>query len=311
MTDYAGAPPPVRTAYHSTQTHRIVGAAVCGPSHSARGAPCDDAFAFDTRGELAVAVICDGAGSAMRGGEGARLMAHRLSEELIELVSVEPLRLSETIAPLRAIIETAIGRIREELLLRAEDGGHAPKDFRTTVVGVAAIRDAGVFFHIGDGAGLALSPRDEGITSLIAVSEAQNGEYANETVFVTDADWLDTLRVTPFIGAGWVALMSDGVSPFALDKSQIEPAQGFFTPLLSFLAEQPDGAIAARALGKMLDRPDARKASGDDKALVLIAPFRNAADENTPCADATATNGTQAVGSECDGGGETRRRDVE
>ena len=53
-------------------------------------------------------------------------------------------------------------------------------DFAATVVGIVHHKDEGLFFHIGDGAAIAL--KDDGYENFVA-SRPENGNFACETFF--------------------------------------------------------------------------------------------------------------------------------
>jgi hypothetical protein len=83
--------------------------------------------------------------------------------------------------------------------------------------------------------------------------------------------------VTPFGPAyNLIALLSDGVTPFALTRGGMAPYLPFFDPLSHFLAERTreDGE---RALAALLDRDSIRPITGDDKTLLWA--LRSTSDE--------------------------------
>ncbi len=59
----------------------VAGASTTGPAHRHADLPCADAHACLTLGDLAILVVCDGAGSASHGCEGALLVAAELSRQ--------------------------------------------------------------------------------------------------------------------------------------------------------------------------------------------------------------------------------------
>lgn len=246
-------------------TFRFFGARVTGQSHVEKGLGCDDAFSFADAGEWFAAVVCDGAGSASRSAEGAQLISERVVALLCEAL---PGR--DPAVPVRRLVAEVISKAREELQTLAEESDGLLSHYHTTVVGCTGRKGRMILFHIGDGAGVGFAKdTDEGRLVPVAASPPVNGEYANETYFVTEESWRNTLRFTPMLGAQWVALISDGVTDFALDRAQTGPATAFFQPLLGFL-ETAQSTVAEKALERMLDREDARKVSTDDKTMVFV-----------------------------------------
>ena len=74
---------------------------------------------------------------------------------------------------------------------------------------------------MGDGAAVILNTKkvvDNQFKEFI-LSEPMNGEYANETYFITMDKWENYLRIKEFnIEFDAIFLMSDGVTALALDK---------------------------------------------------------------------------------------------
>jgi hypothetical protein len=163
-----------------------------------------------------------------------------------------------------------IESVRSEILKIAVD--HSMGDFHATLIGVIAGPSGGLFFHIGDGAACAT---DVETFSPSILSQPENGEYANETFFFTQPDWQQHIRLTPF-GRQFdlLALMSDGVTPFALASETAGPHKPFFDPLSRYLRshtrEEGESALAAT-----LEKDAIRRITGDDKTLVWALRIRD------------------------------------
>ena len=131
------------------------------------------------------------------------------------------------------------------------------------MVGVVAWPDGGWFFHLGDGAGVARHA--DGRT----LSSPENGEYANETFFLTGTAWREHLRITPIATPmRSVLLMTDGAMPFALAKGGQDVFIPFADPVERFLASAEENAGNA-ALHATLDDPRTCQITGDDKTLLV------------------------------------------
>ena len=93
-------------------------------------------------------------------------------------------------------IKDAIEIARGKLMLHRLNKSKSEQEilnFSATVVGVFYHRDKGVFFHIGDGAGIAVhsvKPLD------YTLSHPVNGRFSCETYFYTMNNWRSNLRFT-------------------------------------------------------------------------------------------------------------------
>jgi hypothetical protein len=132
-------------------------------------------------------------------------------------------------------------------------------------VGCVVGCEGGFFFHIGDGAGLATTA---GRWDRHVLSPPENGEYANETYFFTGADWREHLRFASFaVEFDLIALMSDGVTPFALNPGHLGLYPPFIGPLHDYFLDN-DPAVAQAGLVELLQRERIRSITGDDKTLL-------------------------------------------
>jgi len=247
---------------------KVAGVSVVGFSHVAEEIPCQDAHAVTVLpGGWLIAIVADGAGSAIRSAEGSRnvcdgVLAH-LNSRLAEFSS-KPDQIDER--TIRSWIEEAIELVRNKFVSLAGANGNSISDFHATLVGAVAGPNGGVFFHVGDGAACASSLNN---LSKNILSLPENGEYANETYFVTQDEWRDHLRTLSFdSNYNLVALMSDGVTPFALTQGASGPSPPFFEPVSRFLVEH-DRDESERALTTLLGRDAIRRVTGDDKTLIL------------------------------------------
>jgi hypothetical protein len=242
---------------------KAIGASVVGFSHEVDGSLCQDCHvALSLPSGWFVGVISDGAGSAPRSADGAKAICEGLVAHITsKLGSGNGLQLDIDTA--RTWVTTGVESVRTNL--SEMSSCDSIDDFHATLLGVIAGPKGGMFFHIGDGAGLATKAED---FASFVMSPPENGEYANETYFFTQPDWHEHLRFTPFDGQfNLIALMSDGVTPFALSSGAAGPYLPFFDPLSRFLAGQrsEEGEIA---LAATLAKDAIRRITGDDKTLL-------------------------------------------
>ena len=244
---------------------KVFFASATGKYHLACDTPCQDSGHFETIEDILIGVVCDGAGSASEGQFGAEFFSREVTKLISE--SIRSGHFSEDVRSdyrdyLLAIIQAARSKLDEIALARQLE----PKAFACTLVGCIVSRNGGCFFHIGDG--FAIHHRETGVSVL---SNPENGEYADETYFVTDNNWNDHLRVTPIsaISPGClIGLMTDGASPFAVDRLRTGFYRPFIDPVLEFLrnTSEHNGNLALRNL---LESERTSEITPDDKTLLL------------------------------------------
>ncbi len=247
------------TKSKSSKKIKVVAASVCGPMHKYRKMPCQDYFKHKSGGKNFVAVVSDGAGSAKYGKIGARIVC----ETLVDLLA--NCKFENIKRKIAASIEIARAKLVRHRLNKTKST-EGLIDFSATVVGaVCNPQGKGVFFHIGDGAGIAISGEDY---DSFTASKPENGNFACETFFYTMDDWKDSLRFTSFENADTIFLMSDGLTNFAFspDYSRIE--KGFIAPINRFLCAEKSRPKAIRALNNTLNTPTAKRLNSDDKTLL-------------------------------------------
>jgi hypothetical protein len=249
-------------------------ASVIGSSHVATGTPCQDASVVKTAkaGEWVVIVVSDGAGTATRAEEGAHLVVKFFSEELLKLVDELTTR-----SPGHWINDFVIEKVLQtRIALRRLANSDDIRDFNCTVVACLLGPSGGFSIHIGDGAvvgGYRKESNDPAAASLF-LSEPENGEYANETFFITEGDWVKHLRISPMPKMDWVMCCTDGGSALALvAEKEIKP--GFLDPVLQDVFGLNDEALRNKRLAEYLSDPQADKVTGDDKTLAIAVKREN------------------------------------
>ena len=237
------------------------GVSVAGFDHEEDDIPCQDAHAYKIRNDgWLIAAVADGAGSARKSHIGAQAYV----EALVNHFSAEPNLSSLPVGHVTDAFIVSVNTVTRELVETYASADISRSDFAATIVMVISNSDGGMFFHVGDGAGAALKLADP---SEAAISEPQNGEYANETYFVTMDNWEDHLRVTPFdSGFDTVLLMSDGVTPMAMTKGCKSPFLSFVRPVIQYLLKV-DAEVGQDALRNTLTLDKIRAVTGDDKTL--------------------------------------------
>lgn len=236
---------------------KVVAASVAGCLHKIKKLPCQDFYKYVSAGNL-VAVVSDGAGSAKYGKVGAKV----LCDTLCDLLK------NAKFAKIEDAVVNAIKVVRQKLCCHRFNKTKDEKGlavFAATLVGVVYYQNKGVFFHIGDGAAVAL-----GKDKTFAASRPENGVFACETFFFTQQAWRENLRFTRFERAASILLMSDGLTSFAFQPDYLDIEHKFIIPIDDFLREEKSLVKAKKALSNTLNVPRAQKLNPDDKTLVWI-----------------------------------------
>lgn len=181
---------------------RIAGAAVQGLRHEEEGVPCQDKIFSLTKNDVTAIALADGAGSAGMSHFGAESAVRVVCEELcgnfrkfVDAKEADEVR--------RAVL----GRLLSELEAVAQEKQCRVHDLGSTLLAAAADEENLLLVHVGDG--LIACCRDG---KIFAASLPDNGEFANETVFITSHDAFPRMRLYKGKTAGIsaVILMSDG-----------------------------------------------------------------------------------------------------
>lgn len=240
-------------------------AASCrGTSHARTETRRQDAFAcwpHPQNSDLLIAVICDGAGSAAKGGEGASLACRTFSSEARSHVSSK--------MPNEETIKTWVHAVRNRIGEAATKRGLRTRDFASTLLCAISSGTETLVAHVGDGCAVVQCA----ITSQWhAASWPSHGEYASTTYFVTD-DPEPKLNVSVFPGMiSALALFSDGIERLALDWKLCQPHQKFFDGIISpVMASQTAGRDShlCEGLAKFLDSESVNNRTDDDKTVIL------------------------------------------
>jgi serine/threonine protein phosphatase PrpC len=238
-----------------------------GKSHEATGKPCEDTFKLGRSADdkWHFAVISDGCGSAPSALQGSEFISEFLLVKLNEFVPL----LNER-GPGEWLVDKAVSSIAElREAMRVEF--QAPlSDYSATIVAAIISGDGGFFLHLGDGISTALSLEGKPCTGnirLVTQSDPENGEYANQTYYVTEPDWVRHIRITPIAQADCLILCSDGAQDLFYEGNRAHgPA---LIPLLKKVAATSPGP--SRFLYETISSSEAESRSSDDKTIVIIA----------------------------------------
>ena len=237
---------------------QVLATTICGALHRAKRLPCQDYASSKIKGHKLVAVVSDGAGSAKYGKTGAKAICDTLCDILI----------NSNLKTIKKDIVEAIEIARHKLIDHPKNqrkDAYGLVDFSATLVGVFCHHNCGIFFHIGDGAGLSYVHDN---TEKFIISEPENGTFSCETYFYTMMDWQNFLRFTPFENMDRIMLMTDGVTGFVFSDDFYKIHRNFLIPIISYLEKEPRKTYACQALTNTLDDARARRLNADDKTIL-------------------------------------------
>lgn len=235
-----------------------------GTSHSRNNTRIQDAFScsMDCDSGTFLAVLSDGAGSSLMGGEGASLVCRGL-------LSLAKAQISSGLPPSDKMIESWVDTLRARIAKAAENRSLKSRDFAATLILVVSSGANTLVAHIGDGC-VVLQCAET--SNWFAASWPDHGEYASTTFFVTDEP-LPKLRISRHndrISA--LAAFSDGIERLALDLELEQPHRPFFDGIIRPVVESAvigrDAELCAM-LGKYLNGEAINARTDDDKSLIL------------------------------------------
>lgn len=243
---------------------RVAAASVVGTSHIARDQPCQDAHVVRILpdGSLLIAVA-DGAGSAARSEDGARIATETAAD------AIEAALLSETPTTAEAweaVLRGAFAAARKALAAFADSEQIGLRDLAATLSCTVVTEKFVAVAQLGDGLVVTEDP-DGQLASVIA---PDRGEYANETSFLVEKDaaerikfWGDARPVRA------VAASTDGLLRLAMELPEFAPYQPFFASLFAFVADADDPEVAHDHLLGFLSSDRINDRTDDDKTLVI------------------------------------------
>ena len=245
-----------------------VSARSVGTSHIKAGRGCDDFGAClemtGSAGPVLVAVVSDGAGSAIHSAKGSWITTRRFVRSAFDFLAegYNPGDLSAD------AVKVWLDDIRDRIELAALRVSTTRREFAATLVGCLIGPDLSAFVHIGDGAAVY---RARGETDWKVPTWPAQGEYAATTFFVTDDPEPNCQFVVVEEPIDQLAVFSDGLERLALQFSTKSAFAPFFDPKFAPLNKSSPGNNRglSRALKSFLDGPAVCAKTDDDKTLIL------------------------------------------
>lgn len=249
---------------------KYVYASVAGTSHTKSGTDCQDSCTcsvFFCNGlPIFIGVVADGAGSALNSKIGASIACDLFLNEIRTLCesggSIEEIT--------RSFIEDCIASFQNHIKAVAEADGKTSRDYACTFLSCVIGKEYSVFAQIGDGA-IVVSSEDEP-TDYRWVFWPQQGEYANQTFFITDDDAINKMEYIEIRRKiDEVALFSDGLQGITLNYEKKLAHTPFFSPSFAWLRPFAEGHLEnlSHSLELYFNSPIINEKTDDDKTLIL------------------------------------------
>jgi protein phosphatase 2C-like protein len=214
-----------------------------------------------------IAVLCDGAGSASMGGEGASLVARIVASRARTRCRAGLVTLPDD------VVWSWVSEARDHVARAAAKRDLTTRDFAATLICAISDGSETVVAHVGDGS---VVIQDAGDKAWHVPSWPSHGEYASTTFFVTDEPQpkLVLHRRSGSISA--LVAFTDGLERLALDFGSTQAHAPFFQGILGPVATSStagrDDRLCA-ALARYLES-DAVNARTDDDKTLLVAAYR-------------------------------------
>lgn len=237
-----------------------------GSSHVDRNEPKQDS-GISRRTENGWAVFClsDGAGSSKNSAKSSDFTSKFMTTELLQLAQ----NLDE-LGPgswINDFIIQSIINLRKELRRRFETDDLS--DYHCTLVAGLIGHGVGLAVHIGDGiiiGGKTNEPEPGSVTlnSDVTISWPENGEYANETYFLTESRWLHHLRIANLGNIDWLLAATDGGQDVISAKGDLDEDY-----IVKIFGEALINQGCETFLSDILSGENADLKTHDDKTLLI------------------------------------------
>lgn len=247
----------------ATSSWRGVGASLCGTSHVSGGIPCQDAHYWQvSNGDVLVAAVADGAGSA----ELAEVGAEIASRSAVEAFCAKG-KVSGDEKEIRASLNDALKEAQKAVQTEASARQVEVRQLATTLILVVATSEMVGAGQVGDGIAV-VQDQD---ANIIGVTTPDSGEHVNETTFLNARRDLKHAQFKVWRGNPTnVAILSDGLQRLALQMPSGVPHNPFFAPLFKFVSNAPESPQAQEQLEQFMGAPRITDNTTDDLTLVLF-----------------------------------------
>jgi hypothetical protein len=225
--------------------------------------PCQDAHYWRiSNGDVLVAAVADGAGSASLAEVGAKIAA----KSAVEAFCAKG-KSSGDDKGIRSSLNDALKEAQNTVRAEATERQVEVGQLATTLILVVATPELVGAAQVGDG--IVVIKDFDG--NIIGVTTPKGGEHVNETTFLNARRDLKHAQMVLWRGSPThVAIMSDGLQRLALKMPSGKPHGPFFTPLFNFVSYTPESAQAQEQLEQFMGSPRITENTTDDLTLVLF-----------------------------------------
>lgn len=194
-----------------------------GSSHAEQSLPCQDNICHLSKGNWHSICISDGAGSSKFSEISSKFVSERFAQSLLLLAD-----LIEATGPGSWINDHIINDVLE-LRKGLKEHTDLPEldDYHCTLVAILVSESIAIAVHIGDGAiiaGKCGEPFGSSsfINGTLIASLPENGDYKNETFFITEPHWLKHFRIKVLGKVDWFVMGSDGGIDILSDRQKVD-----------------------------------------------------------------------------------------
>ncbi len=259
-------------AEKKTKKWRFAHASAIGLAHINQNTDCQDRFACRTistevDGEVLIAIVADGAGSAEKGFRGAEMACELFTDEVADFLNSK----NASVKSLNADFgKRWIEYFQQKVAEIAQIDGKNLRDYATTLVGAVIGESCAIFYQVGDG-GLVFSASGAAQSYRFGVAPAES-LYVNMTDFLTDETALTSLRFEMIKDSVEdVILFSDGIFPVAVDYQTNQPHEPFLMPMIAPLRTGNNLDGLNEKLESFLGSPKLNEKTDDDKTIILAS----------------------------------------
>ena len=242
---------------------------VVGSSHVDRGQGKQDNsnLVEDSNGNISFC-ISDGAGSSKNSELSSHIVANFVNQEFLK---IPDLINSKGIGTwINDFIIQVVIDLRAKLFDTFKN--YDLRDYHCTLVAGLVFEKTAIVVHVGDG--FILAGKNEEIANenilnkSLYFSKPENGEYKNETYFVTQSIWLKHLRIQVLPDIDWLIAGSDGGEDILSLGEKLQDAEIF--KLLDDAAKPKTVQDKNDHIFQVLNSDEANRRTTDDKSLCLL-----------------------------------------
>ena len=244
---------------------RLVKASVQGVSHIKNDVSCQDNSAYDLHRDqspdhILIAAVADGAGSASFASDGSHIASQG------SVLKASGHFYAEWHDSPEKYLKESLRYALELITIGTENENVDIREYATTLLLLVAAPDFIAVAQVGDGA-VVVGDADG---KIFALTKPQNGEHANETVFLTSPDAVENAEIVIWRGkVKHLAVFTDGLQRLALQMPEGTAHAPFFKPLFAFVENMTDADKARQELESFLYSPRIAERTDDDLTLLL------------------------------------------